>query len=473
MHMASEEGSKLWGGRFSGKVDPEMDKFNASIGFDKRMWKEDIIGSQAYVKAIEKVGLVDNEEMKEILSGLEKVKEEWSKGEFAIHPSDEDVHTANERRLKEIIGSVGGKLHTGRSRNDQAQVDARLWLKNEIKTLHSLLVDLIKAFITRAKVEIDVLMPGYTHMQRAQPIRWSHWLLSYSWALKRDADRLDELRKRVDVNPLGSGAIAGNPFNVDRQFLAKELNFSSVTANSMDAVGDRDYIIEFLFWASLLSTHLSRWAEDLILYSTKEFGFVSLSDAYSTGSSLMPQKKNADSLELIRGKAGRIFGRFAGMQMTLKGIPSSYNKDLQEDKEPLFDVCDTLQGLLKVATGTLITLLLHKDNMAAALSPDMLATDLAYYLARKGVPFREAHSLSGTAVQAAENKSCSLNMLTVEDLKEISPLFEADVTYVWDYEHSVEQYVAEGGTAKSSVQDQINKLQEWLNCYRESDQPSL
>jgi len=241
----------------------------------------------------------------------------------------------------------------------------------------------------------------------------------------------------------------------------------------MDAVGDRDYIIEFLFWASLLSTHLSRWAEDLILYSTKEFGFVSLSDAYSTGSSLMPQKKNADSLELIRGKAGRIFGRFAGMQMTLKGIPSSYNKDLQEDKEPLFDVCDTLQGLLKVSTGTLITLLLHKDNMVAALSPDMLATDLAYYLARKGVPFREAHSLSGTAVQAAENKSCPLNMLTVEDLKEISPLFEADVTYVWDYEHSVEQYVAEGGTAKSSVQDQINKLQEWLNCYRESDQPSL
>ncbi|XP_015752008.1 PREDICTED: argininosuccinate lyase-like [Acropora digitifera] len=462
MHMASEEGSKLWGGRFSGKVDPEMDKFNASIGFDKRMWKEDIIGSQAYVKAIEKVGLVDNEEMKEILSGLEKVKEEWSKGEFAIHPSDEDVHTANERRLKEIIGSVGGKLHTGRSRNDQAQVDARLWLKSEIKTLRSLLVDLIKAFITRAKVEIDVLMPGYTHMQRAQPIRWSHWLLSYSWSLKRDADRLDELRKRVDVNPLGSGAIAGNPFNVDRQFLAKELNFSSVTANSMDAVGDRDYIIEFLFWASLLSTHLSRWAEDLILYSTKEFGFVSISDAYSTGSSLMPQKKNADSLELIRGKAGRIFGRLAGMQMTLKGIPSSYNKDLQVGHFYRFWNCQFSQ-ISK----------LHKDNMVAALSPDMLATDLAYYLARKGVPFREAHSLSGSAVQAAENKSCPLNMLTVEDLKEISPLFEADVTYVWDYEHSVEQYVAEGGTAKSSVQDQINKLQEWLNCYRESDQPSL
>jgi len=448
-----------------------MEKFNASIGFDQRMWREDIMGSEAYVKALEKAGLVTREEMSEILSGLEKVKDEWSKGEFVLQPSDEDIHTANERRLKEIIGSVAGKVHTGRSRNDQAQVDARLWLKNEIKILHSLLLELIKAFITRAKVEIDVLMPGYTHMQRAQPIRWSHWLLSYSWALRRDAERLDELSKRVDVNPLGSGAIAGNPFDIDRQFLAKEIHFSAVTGNSMDAVGDRDYIVEFLFWASLLSTHLSRWAEDMILYSTKEFGFISLSDAYSTGSSLMPQKKNADSLELIRGKAGRIFGRCAGMQMTLKGIPSTYNKDLQEDKEPLFDVCDTLRGLLQVATGTLITLQVHRDNMLAALSPDMLATDLAYYLARKGVPFREAHGLSGAAVQAAENKGCPLNQLTVEDLKEVSPLFEEDVSDVWDYEHSVEQYTAEGGTAKSSVQGQINKLQEWLDYYGENELP--
>lgn len=253
--MASE-GNKLWGGRFSGDVDPEMNKFNASIGFDQRMWKEDIMGSEAYVKAIEKVGLVTKNEMEEILSGLGKVRDEWSNGSFDLQPSDEDIHTANERRLKEIIGSVGGKLHTGRSRNDQAQVDARLWLKTEIKTLQTLLFELIKAFLVRAKVEIDFLMPGYTHLQRAQPIRWSHWLLSYAWALKRDYDRLEEVSKRVDVNPLGSGAIAGNPFNIDRQFLSKELNFSAVTGNSMDAVGDRDYIVEFLFWASLLSTHL-------------------------------------------------------------------------------------------------------------------------------------------------------------------------------------------------------------------------
>lgn len=465
--MASE-GNKLWGGRFSGDVDPEMNKFNASIGFDKRMWKEDIMGSEAYVKAIEKVGLVTKNEMEEILSGLGKVRDEWSNGSFDLQPSDEDIHTANERRLKEIIGSVGGKLHTGRSRNDQAQVDARLWLKTEIKTLQTLLFELIKAFLVRAKVEIDFLMPGYTHLQRAQPIRWSHWLLSYAWALKRDYDRLEEVSKRVDVNPLGSGAIAGNPFNIDRQFLSKELNFSAVTGNSMDAVGDRDYIVEFLFWASLLSTHLSRWAEDMILYSTKEFGFMSLSDAYSTGSSLMPQKKNADSLELIRGKSGRIFGRCAGMQMTLKGIPSTYNKDLQEDKEPLFDVCDTLRGLLQVATGTLLTLKIHKDKMLAALSPDMLATDLAYYLVRKGVPFREAHSLSGEAVQAAETKGCLLNELTLNDLRQISPLFEEDVNEVWDYEHSVEQYSAEGGTAKSSVEGQIYKLQQWMDYYGEN-----
>lgn len=465
--MASE-GNKLWGGRFSGDVDPEMNKFNASIGFDKRMWKEDIMGSEAYVKAIEKVGLVTKNEMEEILSGLGKVRDEWSNGSFDLQPSDEDIHTANERRLKEIIGSVGGKLHTGRSRNDQAQVDARLWLKTEIKTLQTLLFELIKAFLVRAKVEIDFLMPGYTHLQRAQPIRWSHWLLSYAWALKRDYDRLEEVSKRVDVNPLGSGAIAGNPFNIDRQLLSKELNFSAVTGNSMDAVGDRDYIVEFLFWASLLSTHLSRWAEDMILYSTKEFGFMSLSDAYSTGSSLMPQKKNADSLELIRGKSGRIFGRCAGMQMTLKGIPSTYNKDLQEDKEPLFDVCDTLRGLLQVATGTLLTLKIHKDKMLAALSPDMLATDLAYYLVRKGVPFREAHSLSGEAVQAAETKGCLLNELTLNDLKQISPLFEEDVNEVWDYEHSVEQYSAEGGTAKSSVEGQIYKLQQWMDYYGEN-----
>ncbi|RMX41987.1 hypothetical protein pdam_00001312 [Pocillopora damicornis] len=418
--MASE-GNKLWGGRFSGDVDPEMNKFNASIGFDKRMWKEDIMGSEAYVKAIEKVGLVTENEMEEILSGLGKVRDEWSNGSFDLQPSDEDIHTANERRLKEIIGSVGGKLHTGRSRNDQAQVDARLWLKTEIKTLQTLLFELIKAFLVRAKVEIDFLMPGYTHLQQAQPIRWSHWLLSYAWALKRDYDRLEEVSKRVDVNPLGSGAIAGNPFNIDRQFLSKELNFSAVTGNSMDAVGDRDYIVEFLFWASLLSTHLSRWAEDMILYSTKEFGFMSLSDAYRL-----------------------------------------------EDKEPLFDVCDTLRGLLQVATGTLLTLKIHKDKMLAALSPDMLATDLAYYLVRKGVPFREAHSLSGEAVQAAETKGCLLNQLTLNDLKQISPLFEEDVNEVWDYEHSVEQYSAEGGTAKSSVEGQIYKLQQWMDYYGEN-----
>ncbi|XP_048589033.1 argininosuccinate lyase isoform X2 [Nematostella vectensis] len=460
--MSSKEGSKLWGGRFTGGTDSVMEAFNASISFDKRMWKEDLKGSEAYVKAIEKVGLVTAAEMKQILDGIQKIREEWQSCKFQVICGDEDIHTANERRLKELVGSVAGKLHTGRSRNDQAQVDARLWLRGEIQVQRKLLTEFIDVIVKRASSEIEVLLPGYTHLQRAQPIRWSHWLLSYAWSLKRDVERLDELTERVNVLPLGSGALAGNPFGVDRRFLAQELGFSDVTGNSLDAVSDRDYIAEFLFWGSLLATHLSRWAEDLLLYSTQEFGFVKLSDAYSTGSSLMPQKKNADSLELIRGKAGRIFGRCSGFLMTLKGLPSTYNKDLQEDKEPLFDVCDTLRGLLQVATGVIATITIDSERMLSCLSPDMLATDLAYYLVRKGVPFREAHALSGSAVHLAEQKGCALNELTAHDLQQVSTLFEENVKAVWNYGNSVEQYTAEGGTSKSAVQDQVTKLECWL-----------
>ncbi|XP_028518419.1 argininosuccinate lyase isoform X1 [Exaiptasia diaphana] len=277
---ADKEGKKLWGGRFSGDTDPVMEEFNASIGFDNRMWKEDLQGSQAYIRAIHSVGLVTKDEMNQILCGIEKIKEEWFNKKFVIKAGDEDVHTANERRLKELIGSAASKLHTGRSRNDQAQVDTRMWLRSEIKRHRINVIDLIKVMVKRANDEIEVIMPGYTHLQRAQPIRWSHWLLSYAWALQRDVERLDQLLHRVNVLPLGSGAIAGNPFGVDRGSIAQELGFASVSANSMDAVGDRDYIIEFLFWGTMVATHLSRWAEDLLIYSTQEFGFVKLSDAY-------------------------------------------------------------------------------------------------------------------------------------------------------------------------------------------------
>uniref|UniRef100_A0A3B3BPP4 Argininosuccinate lyase n=1 Tax=Oryzias melastigma TaxID=30732 RepID=A0A3B3BPP4_ORYME len=437
----ASKGNKLWGGRFVGDTDPIMEKFNASIGYDQRMWDADIRGSKAYVKALEKAQLVSSEEMEQILRGMDQISEEWSKGSFVIKPGDEDIHTANERRLKELIGAPAGKLHTGRSRNDQVVTDMRLWMRDAITTLTEHSLQLISTMVERASVEIDVLFPGYTHMQRAQPIRWSHWILSHSVALRRDVDRLQEIKKRVNVLPLGSGAIAGTPLNIDRELLRK---------------------VEFLFWASLCLTHLSKMAEDLMLYSTKEFSFLTLSDAYSTGSSLMPQKKNADSLELIRSKAGRVFGRCAGFMMTLKGLPSTYNKDLQEDKEAMFECFDTVQAVLQVTTGVMSTLKINQNVMEAALSPDMLATDLAYYLVRKGVPFREAHGLSGKAVFTAESKNISLNQLTAEDLSNVSPLFGSDVSSVWDYSSSVEQYSAPGGTAKTSVAAQVEHLRDWL-----------
>uniref|UniRef100_A0A671N6X7 Argininosuccinate lyase n=1 Tax=Sinocyclocheilus anshuiensis TaxID=1608454 RepID=A0A671N6X7_9TELE len=448
-----KSGNKLWGGRFVGNTDPIMEKFNASIAYDQRMWEADIKGSKAYVKALQKAGLVTQNEMEQILTGLDKVFDEWSKGEFKIKPGDEDIHTANERRLKEFIGDPAGKLHTGRSRNDQVATDTRLWLRDAINTLKELALQLISTMVERAAIEI--LCPGYTHMQRAQPIRWSHWILSHAVALSRDVERLEDIRKHVNVMPLGSF------------FHSPELKFDSISINSMDATGQRDFVAEFLFWASMCITHLSKMAEDLILYSTKEFSFITLTDAYSTGSSLMPQKKNADSLELIRSKAGRVFGRCAGFLMTLKGLPSTYNKDLQEDKEAMFDTYDTVHAVLQVTTGVISTLKVNQPAMEGALSPDMLATDLAYHLVRKGMPFREAHSCAGKAVYIAESKNIHLSQITVEDLQTVSPLFDKDVSSVWDYNRSVEQYSAPGGTARSSITAQIEHFRTWLQAQKQ------
>lgn len=455
-------GQKLWGGRFTGATDPIMEAFNASIHYDKRMWKNDIQGSQAYVKAIEIVGLVSEAETEAILDGLGRVAQEWESGTFVVQSGDEDIHTANERRLKELIGEAAGKLHTGRSRNDQVATDMRLWLRDELIVLRGYIIELVKVLMGRAEHELDILLPGYTHMQRAQPILWSHWLLSYAWMLQRDVERLDALYQRVNILPLGSGALAGNPFKIDRELLAHELGFSQISDNSLDATSDRDFVAEFVFWASLTATHLSRLAEDLIMYCTKEFGYVTLSDAYSTGSSLMPQKKNADSLELIRGKAGRVFGRCSGFMMTLKGLPMAYNKDLQEDKEAMFDVYDTMAGILQVATGTVSTMKVHKLACEAALSPGMLATDVAYYLVRKGISFREAHGLSGATVALAESQNKTVRDLSLMELKTISPSFEEDISNVWNYENSVQQYEAYGGTSRESVRLQIQNLKTWL-----------
>eukprot|EP00036_Acanthoecidae_sp_10tr_P009293 CAMPEP_0182928020 /NCGR_PEP_ID=MMETSP0105_2-20130417/14962_1 /TAXON_ID=81532 ORGANISM="Acanthoeca-like sp., Strain 10tr" /NCGR_SAMPLE_ID=MMETSP0105_2 /ASSEMBLY_ACC=CAM_ASM_000205 /LENGTH=465 /DNA_ID=CAMNT_0025066007 /DNA_START=8 /DNA_END=1405 /DNA_ORIENTATION=+ len=455
---AGAEGGKLWGGRFSGKTDPVMEKFNASIGYDKRMWKQDIAGSVAYVKGLAKIGIVSEAERDAIIDGLGKIEAEWASGTFEIKDGDEDIHTANERRLTELIGAPAGKLHTGRSRNDQVATDMRLWLLDEIDKLRSKLAVLINVNVERAEADIDVVFPGYTHLQRAQPIRWSQWIMSHTWPLIRDYERLGEIRARSSEMPLGSGALAGHPFGIDRDFLAQSLGFDRPTPNSLDATAGRDFVAEFLMWASLTTVHMSKWAEDLSMYCSKEFGFVLLSDAYSTGSSLMPQKKNPDSLELIRGRAGRVFGNCAGFMMTLKGLPSTYNKDLQEDKEAMFDVADTLDSLIPIAAGVMSTLKINPDRMRAALSMDMLATDLAYYLTRKQVPFRTAHGLAGNAVALAEEKGCTLADLTVADYKGIHESFAEDVKDVWNFENSTDQYTAQGGTARSAVLEQVERV---------------
>ncbi len=454
--------TKLWGGRFTGATDPLMEKFNASIGFDYRLWQADIEASKAYARALARVGIVTDAEMEEMGTGLETVGTEWASGKFVLQPSDEDIHTANERRLTELVGSVGGKLHTGRSRNDQVATDVRLWLRGEIGSLRGYMAQLIGAVVERAAADIDLIMPGYTHLQPAQPVRWSHWLLSHAWMWQRDMQRLDDLLKRVNLLPLGSGALAGHPFAIDREALAADLGFAGVTPNSLDGVSDRDFVAEFLFWASLTMVHLSRLGEDLIIFSSREFGFVALADAYSTGSSLMPQKKNPDALELLRGKAGRVTGDLTGLLMTLKGLPSTYNKDLQEDKEPLFDAVDTLSGALQIACGVISTLTPNPHRLRIALATEMLATDLAEYLVRKGVPFRQTHHIAGAAVALAEERKIDLSALTVADLQGLHPVFADDVSQVWDFEQSVERRDAIGGTSRRAVLAQIVQLQTWL-----------
>lgn len=454
--------SKLWGGRFTGKTDPLMEKFQDSIAFDQRLWRVDLEGSMAYAQAIADAGLITQDEAQILVNGLAQVATEWETGAFVLQPGDEDIHTANERRLTELVGSVAGKLHTGRSRNDQIATDTRLWLRGEIASLRNHLLALIQVAVDRAEAEIEYILPGYTHLQPAQPVRWSHWLLSHAFAWRRDAERLDDLARRVNVMPLGNGALAGNPFPIDRRKLAENLGFAEITPNSLDGVSDRDFVAEFLFFAAMTMVHLSRWAEDLIIYSSREFGYVTLADAYSTGSSLMPQKKNPDALELLRGKSGRVMGGLTALMTLLKGLPSTYNKDLQEDKEPLFDAVTNLDGALQIAAGVLSTLTVNPVAMLAALAPEMLATDLADYLVRKNIPFRDAHHVAGAAVRMAEVQGVSLFDLELEDLRTLHDAFDEDVVNVWSFEGSVEQRDVAGGTSRRAVAEQITLLRAWL-----------
>lgn len=463
--MSSSNPAKLWGGRFTGATDPLMDLYNASLPYDKKMYAADLQGTAVYTQGLQKLGILTKDELAAIQEGLKQVEQEWEQKTFEEKPGDEDIHTANERRLGEIIGKhIAGKVHTGRSRNDQVATDMRIFVRETLTQLLEYLSQLILTIVNRAGQEIDVLMPGYTHLQRAQPIRWAHWLSSYATYFTEDYKRLKQLLVRVNQSPLGSGALAGHPYGIDREFLALSLGFDSVIGNSLVAVSDRDFVVESLFWCSLFMNHISRFSEDLIIYSTAEFGFVKLADAYSTGSSLMPQKKNPDSLELLRGKSGRVFGSLAGFLMSIKSIPSTYNKDMQEDKEPLFDALTTVEHSILIATGVISSLTISKENMEGALTMDMLATDLADYLVMKGVPFRETHHISGECVSKAEQlKLSGIDQLTMDQLQAIDTRFETDVKEVFNFEASVERRNAIGGTATSAVLQQLKKLKEEVN----------
>ncbi len=453
----------LWGGRFGETMDERTRHFNDSISFDGRLYAVDITASIAYARALVRAGLLTAVEGEQVISGLEKVRAEFDGGAFSFAPGDEDIHTAVERRLGECIGPLAGKLHTGRSRNDQVSTDLRLYLRDEADSLAESLALLQWSIVNKAEQHLDVIMPGYTHLQQAQPLLFSHWLMSFFWKFRRDQTRLREVIERASVMPLGAGAVAGTPFAIDRGALATELGFSAVSANSVDAVSDRDYVVEFLCWSALLQVHISGLAEDLVLWASQEFGFVDIDERYSTGSSLMPQKKNPDSLELMRAKTGRAVGHLVSVLTVLKGLPSGYNKDLQEDKEVLFDAIDTLKLELPIAADVIHTLRVRPDRMAAALDQALLATDLADYLVRKGLPFRQSHHLVGQAARRAQGLGVPLGRLPIEEYRQISLQFESDLYKVFDFGESIARRQAEGGTARAAVAQQIEHAKALLS----------
>jgi argininosuccinate lyase len=447
--------NKLWGGRFSKDTNLLVRRLNDSLPFDQRLWKEDIRASVAWAHALAQAGLLTSAECAQLVAGLELVRAEFAAGSFMFAVGDEDIHTAVERRLTELVGSVGGKLHTGRSRNDQVATDLRLWMMQACEDLAHEISGLQAALIDSAASHLYAIMPGYTHLQQAQPVTWGHWALSHFWPLVRDAARLANARSAAGVLPLGSGALAGTAFVVDRDALARSLGFEFVSTNSMDAVSDRDSVCDFLYAGTMIGVHLSRLAEQLLLFSSAEFGYVVVDDAYSTGSSLMPQKKNADPLELARGKTGRLLGNLQTLLVVLKGLPSTYDKDLQEDKEPAFDTFDTLLALLPVMAGLVRSLQVRPQAMAARLLPGLLATDMVDELVRQGVPFREAHGLVGALVQRAEGLGVELTKVSLAERQRISAHFTDEMWAEINFEHSLQRRGQIGGTAHAAVEAQL------------------
>ncbi|MFN2159506.1 MAG: argininosuccinate lyase [Anaerolineales bacterium] len=446
---------KMWGGRFSEGTDPVAWSFNASIKFDQRLAPQDVRGSIAWAKALEDANVLSSAECQKIQAGLEIIQSEIEDESFEILETDEDIHSAVERRLGEIIGPLAGKLHTGRSRNDQVATDLRLWLLDNLLQLDQKIMNLMVVLLDRAEREIDVILPGFTHLQHAQPVSIAHWWLSYFWPLARDRERFAGLAERTAVLPLGSAALAGTPYPVDRFALAEKLGFSQPCQNSIDGVSDRDFVAEFLFSACLTGIHLSRLCEAVILYASAEFGFFILPERFATGSSIMPQKLNPDVFELGRAKAGTMLGYLTGMLAVLKGLPSAYDKDLQEDKIPLFSSFDILSSTLSVLEGALKDLKLDSSRMSIAVSPELMATDLADYLVDKGVPFREAHRIVGEAARFAAERKHRLDEIGLEDLKTISPNFDESARAVLRSEYSVNRRNTYGGTGIEALKEQI------------------
>ncbi|KAH8374400.1 hypothetical protein KR009_007856 [Drosophila setifemur] len=461
-----KSGYQMWGGRFSQQSHEALRTLNNSLPYDSRLYADDLDASKAYAEALQRAGHLDEAEADKLVKNLELLRFDWVEGGVKFLPGDEDVHTVNERLLVGLTGELGQRLHTGRSRNDQVVTDLKLWLRKAIRETLGRLSRVIDTATKQAEQHLGVLMPGYTHLQRAQAVQFSHWLLSHAFALREDGQRLVELRDRANVLPLGSGALAGNPLGIDRVWLAERLGFSGVTPNSMHAVGDRDFVVDFIYCCSMVSLHLSRLAEDLIIYSTKEFDFIRLSDGFSSGSSLMPQKRNPDSLELIRGMSGVITSNLTGIMMTIKGTPSTYNKDLQFDKLYCFQSFDKLSQVLDVTDGVLQTMQVQRDAMEAALSTDMLATDWAYYLVKKGIPFRQAHHLIGKVVTLAEQRGVGITEVPLGELQAICPAFGSDIASVADYAHNVQQYNVIGGTASVSIKEQLRLLKKYAEDLR-------
>lgn len=448
----------LWSGRFTENVSEFTQRFGASLPVDKALYAQDIAGSKAHAKMLAKVGVISEEDARQIAAGLDRIKADIESGGFSFDINDEDIHMSVEKALTAEIGDAGARLHTGRSRNDQVATDTRLYAKQRATDLMRANVALRHALIGQAEANFDVILPGYTHMQHAQPVLFSHHMLAYVWMLARDYRRLQAARDAADACPLGAAALAGTTYSLDRQMTAGELGFASVVPNSLDAVSDRDFLLDLDYACAVSCMHLSRLCEELVLWSTSEFGFIELSDAFSTGSSIMPQKKNPDFAELIRGKTGRVIGNLVSLLVTMKALPLAYNKDLQEDKYGVIDSTKTLEDCLQCAAGMIETMSIKPENMLKqAKLGHLAATDVADYLAKKGLPFRHAHEVVGHLVLLCEQRGCNLDDLSFDDFKAASPLFEEDIVKALDLPSIVAARTTEGGTGEAAVTQQMEK----------------